>query len=274
MKTFGRRAAAIVAVTTLSAMTSGSYANSPAVDGPFLPLLLDRDAISGIGLEPVAPSRPLPGMSFYSRTLYEGDDIVVRVYAATEGSIHFESTKMDEYVHVLNGRAILREANGTEHVFESGSSFIVPSGFSGDWISEGNKLYQELIVYTKDRRVAAPGASTSPIRLDETKMSGIGLDKRVWSHDPTREMYTSYLYRGPELTIAVVAGAPATTRFSGEMREEFVHVLNGTATLTPDGHQASKFYSGDFFAVPNGFVGSWKSDGNNLYRELVVGRSK
>jgi uncharacterized cupin superfamily protein len=54
------------------------------------------------------------------------------------------------------------------------------------------------------------------------------------------------------------------------MAEEFVMVLNGSATLTMVGGEPQTFYAGDFFVVPEGWDGNWTVDGNHLYREILA----
>ena len=70
--------------------------------------------------------------------------------------------------------------------------------------------------------------------------------------------------------MTVMAGDTARTRFDGYHVDEFVYVINGQATLTTQDGIAQTFYSGDFFVVPEGFAGTWETDGNHLYRELIV----
>jgi len=55
-----------------------------------------------------------------------------------------------------------------------------------------------------------------------------------------------------------------------DMSEEFVYVLNGSATLTQVGGEPQTFYTGDFFVVPEGWDGNWTVEGNHLYRELIA----
>jgi uncharacterized cupin superfamily protein len=258
--------------TAVADSRSGRAASIPTQSS--LPILLDRSTLSGIGLTEVKSNPSNSTTKAYARTVFSGDLLEVLVRAWSPGIKHIESSAEEEFVYVINGRARLKDDHGAEEVFESGESFIVPKGFSGSWNSEAEQLYQELVVVTKDRRSSTTQMATTPIRLNASILSGIGLAKSTWPYNPTREMYRSPIYKGPELTISVVAIAPDVTHFGGEMHEEFVQVLNGTATLTPDGHAPVAFYTRDMFAVPNGFIGTWSADGNPLYRELAIGRSK
>ena len=171
---------------------------------------------------------------------------------------------------MINGQATLTADDGVAQTFTTGEFFIVPKGFSGEWHSQGNRLFQELIVIMKERSDTINEGATRPYRIDATKFSGLGIDRVTWAANPDREVYREVLYDGTELDVAIVAGATATTNWSEPLSEEFVYVVNGTATLTPTGGQSQTFYTGDFFVVPEGFTGTWTSTGNHLYRELIA----
>ena len=70
--------------------------------------------------------------------------------------------------------------------------------------------------------------------------------------------FTSYLYTSD-------AGL---MRFEDYPFDEYVTVLAGTATLTPDGGEPGVFATGKSFIVPKGFTGTWEVTAG--YRELFV----
>lgn len=241
-----------------------------AADDVIAPVLLDKAALSGLGLEAVTAAWAPPDRELFSKVLYSGEKFDVIVMAGDTARTHFESYEFDEFVYVINGQATLTDDTGYAQTFQTGDFFMVPKGFSGEWLSQGNRYYQELIVIMKERSHSTESSHHRPLRLDKTKISGLGIARTEWAADPDREVYREVLYDGSELDVAIVAGATATTNWTSPLGEEFVYVANGTATLTPTGGEPQTFYTGDFFVVPEGFTGTWTSTGNHLYRELIA----
>lgn len=241
-----------------------------AADDVIEPVLLDKAALSGLGLDPVTASWAPPDRELFSRVVYSGEKFDVTVMAGNTARTRFESYEVDEFVYVINGQATLTDQHGFAQTFQTGDFFMVPKGFSGEWHSQGNRYFQELIVIMKERSDGTDSSHQRPFLIDKTKVSGLGIASTQWAADPDREVYREVLYDGSELDVAIVAGATATTTFTSPMGEEFVYVANGTATLTPTGGEPTTFYTGDFFVVPEGFTGTWTSTGNHLYRELIA----
>ena len=234
------------------------------------PVLLDKETLSGLNLEPITASWAPPDRELFAKTVYEGKKFDVTVMAGNTARTHFDSYEVDEFVYVINGQATLTTDDGVAQTFHTGDFFVVPRGFSVEWHSQGNRYFQELIVIMKERSDGPREGSNRPFLIDQTKFSGLDIEQITWALNPDREVYREVLYDGTELDIAIVAGATATTLLTGGMSEEFVFVVNGTATLTPTGGEPQTFYTGDFFVVPEGFTGTWTSTGNHLYRELIA----
>lgn len=232
------------------------------------PVRLDKTTLSGLNLEPVTASWAPPERELFNKVVYSGDKFDVSVWAGNSAKTQIKNMEYDEFVYVINGQATLTTQGGISNTFHTGDFFVVPKGFSGEWHSQGNRFYQELIVIAKER-AGNIGTSTEPFLIDKTQLSGLSLPRIEWPPAPEREVYREAIYSGPELSVAIVAGATAATQIPN-MTEEFVYVLNGTAEITPEGGESQIFYTGDFFVVPEGFKGTWTSTGNNLYRELIV----
>lgn len=126
------------------------------VDGEVIsPLRLDRDLISGNGLEEV----PWFDNSVEAKWnfLFTGKELSVSVFESilTKDNAHKGSSKsrvkdfpFDEFVLVLSGKSVLTDASGKSQTFVAGDFFIVPKGFSGTWESFG--VYRELIVILEE----------------------------------------------------------------------------------------------------------------------------
>ena len=120
------------------------------------PVLLDKNKINGKGLttlETPWPERMLVSgiESHRFDNLFTGQ-MVVSIYEADDGMVKIIDYPFDEFVHVLNGRAILTAEGAEPQTFETGDSFVVPKGFTGTWEMQEN--FRELIVIEKNANEA------------------------------------------------------------------------------------------------------------------------
>tara|TARA_R110000824_G_scaffold7892_6_gene35942 strand:+ start:57460 stop:58245 length:786 start_codon:yes stop_codon:yes gene_type:complete len=230
---------------------------------------LDKATLSGLGLEG-GPNAE--GIMRYGKTLYDGDKFNVSVAAGNGPDnievIEVESFPVQEFCYLINGSATFIGKDGQTATFNTGDFFIIPLGWGGTMITQGNSLYQVLLVISDERGEAIPGAF--PTMVNPTYMSGLGLD--VSSFPPAGEDAESNrktIWDGSELEITIMDVISNSGDFT-DMSEEFVYVLNGSATLTQLGGEPQTFYTGDFFVVPEGWDGNWTVEGNHLYRELIA----
>ncbi|MEL7124005.1 MAG: cupin domain-containing protein [Bacteroidota bacterium] len=98
--------------------------------------------------------------------------------------------------------------------------------------------------------------------LDKELMSGIGLTK----YDATK--YKDILYSGVELDVLTESETPTKRAIDKNEKEEFIHLLTGSLTIHPQNGKPQTYFKGDFFVLPKGFSGTWKSNG--LLRILKV----
>ena len=61
------------------------------------------------------------------------------------GTIKIDDYPYDQAVVVLRGSLTLKETDGRERHFGPGSTFLLPRGFRGLWIMDGDD-YEELVV--------------------------------------------------------------------------------------------------------------------------------
>ena len=120
------------------------------------PVLLDKNKIAGKGLTTLDtpwPKRMLVSgiESHRFDNLFTGQ-LVVSIYQADDGMVKIEDYPFDEFVHVLNGRAILTAQGAAPQTFEAGDSFVVPKGFTGTWEMQDN--FREMIVIEKNANEA------------------------------------------------------------------------------------------------------------------------
>ncbi|MEO8096246.1 MAG: cupin domain-containing protein [Acidobacteriota bacterium] len=120
-------------------------------DDKVAPVRLDPDKMAGLGLTAVPPDAYkdiLVGGELNMRvaTLFSGKELRASIFESTPAKTNHRTrpTDADEFVHVLSGKLILTEPNGTAHEYRPGDSLVLPAGYTGTWEMQGN--YRELAV--------------------------------------------------------------------------------------------------------------------------------
>lgn len=64
------------------------------------------------------------------------------VWESTPGKWRIRYTE-NEFCHLLQGRVRISDGNGHSRIFETGDTFVIPSGFAGEWevLESARKLY-------------------------------------------------------------------------------------------------------------------------------------
>lgn len=73
----------------------------------------------------------------------ERSGTVVGVWSCTPGGWPVPSRPNTEVAHILAGKAIITDDDGTQHTIEAGDVIVLPVGWSGRWdvIDEVRKIY-------------------------------------------------------------------------------------------------------------------------------------
>ena len=142
---------ACVVCGTLSLYMVISTGMSAFADDRVAPVRLDPGKIAGLGLTAVPPDAfkdILVGGELNMRvaTLFSGKELRAEIFESTPAKTNHRTrpTDGDEFVHVLSGKLILTEPNGTVHEYHPGDSLVLPAGYNGTWEMQGN--YRELAV--------------------------------------------------------------------------------------------------------------------------------
>ena len=56
--------------------------------------------------------------------------------------------------------------------------------------------------------------------------------------------------------------------------DPLIQVLSGMILINHEDSKTNTFYTSDFFVIPAGTKGAWKSDGHGLVKYLVVEKSR
>lgn len=104
-------------------------------------------ALSGIDLGALSdkPTTLTPGQQQASTALWSSPDgqIEIGVWECTPGSFTSDRSAGPEFCHLLQGRAVMTEANGTRRELKAGDALLLPQGWKGTWeVSEHvRKIY-------------------------------------------------------------------------------------------------------------------------------------
>lgn len=218
------------------------------------PVLLDRATISGVGLKKIRMKADT-NRAFFQQRLYRGQSISVYMIASEDYTNPFSPFPFDEFVYLSSGQALIVPKEGKGTTFSSGDYIIGPQGFVGDWITRANGPYHLELSVIRNKR-----SST-------TKTPSGMLPFRV---DPDTRPEDPVIYEGSELIIRQFEKAPEHRDVDFWEAETMIHLLTGTIEFQPENGTAERFYSGDFFIVPQGFQGKFVSDGPGVVRYLTV----
>lgn len=241
-----------------------SLAQNDNQEVPSKPILIDKSALSGLGLQPVQLENE-PKREFFQRRLLRGVDLSVFIVSSESWTTQMNNFPIDEVVFMLNGKALINPENGNEMTFQSNQFFFIPRGYTGSWeIQAGESYHYELSIISTERAESTDSAKTLPKLIDQDELSGLNIDLN------TAAQYERVLTKGSELTVSLKAEKPTQREISSPMKEQLVNLLSGQLTITDTSGVEHVFNTGDFFLFPKGFQGAWQSRGHGLLKYLVV----
>ncbi len=232
------------------------------------PLALDRAVLSGLELKKI-DLKEEPEKDFYQKMLFNGKDIMVFIVSTETWNNKIEDYAFDEYVYLLHGQSIVKPKDGNAKIFNYGDHFFIPKNFKGEWeINAGENLHYELSVISKNRSdssFVSKNLSYSEVNRGEMSGAHISLDGP--------DAYKEIIREGVELTVSLNAEKPSSKTFDKNTKEKLIHLLSGAISFTDLELNEHTFYTGDFFVIPKGLEGTWKSDGHGLIKYLIIEKS-
>ncbi|MEN0048708.1 MAG: alpha/beta fold hydrolase [Bacteroidota bacterium] len=234
------------------------------------PILLSKDALSGIGLEQLTLDDQ-PNRAFFQRNVFLGIDLSAYIVSSQSWLGKMNNFPIDEYVFMLNGKARLKPENQENSIaFQSNEHFFAPKGYTGEWeIMAGNNYHYELSVITTNRAdTVMKSRNLRPFKFDADVLSGIGIDFSDGN------LYENVLVEGDELTVSLIAEKTHERVITEPIEEQIIHLISGMLILTSSDEETYFFHTGDFFILPKGFTGLWESDGNALVKYLRIEKTK
>lgn len=232
-----------------------------------LPAQSDSQGIIAISREDLAGENLRPAMqpgetdtSYYQQKAYDGTDFVIYLVAIKNRTNEFQRFPIEEFIYWADGKAIVEPAEDEPFAVQAGDYFIQPKGFQGKFnFVSGDEPHLELALISKKR---ADSASVSPMTkamiIEPNILSG---------SSEAHAGEEAVIYSGVELHVNLVRHRERS--FAGNGKERLIHLLSGTLTMESGGAE-ERFYPGDFFVIPQGFSGQWKSDSFRTLRAIEV----
>ncbi|MDT0605715.1 cupin domain-containing protein [Croceitalea rosinachiae] len=229
---------------------------------------LDKSVLSGVGLKKLS-LKDEPEKEFYQKRLYHGDDISIYVVSTEAWNNDFRNFWLDEFVYMFHGQAVVKPQKGKVQLFNSGDYFFAPKGYTGEWeIKTGNNLHYELSVISTTRADSTLISENIEHKLfEKSVLSGV----HIQLNDNGK--YTEILKKGVELTVMLKAERPSKWQIE-PAKEMLIQLLSGQVTIETLAGTETTFFTGDFFIVPNGLEGIWKSDGHGLIKYLTIEKTR
>ncbi|SHI59301.1 cupin domain-containing protein [Aquimarina spongiae] len=251
-----------IGVLSFLAFISSGFAQEKEAIVPFK---IEDRLLSGMDI-PKLKLKAHPDREYFQKRIYQGSELSVFILSSETAVNDIPNFPIDEFVYFLNGRADIEPKDDKEFSFFAGDYIFVPKGFSGKWINNGGNTYHlELSVISNTRSDStAISKAKIPFVLNKDRISGIQLTQLG------SKKYKDVLYHGVELEVTTESEISCEMEIVDQPKEEFIHVLAGVLTITPKSGTTQTFYRGDFFVLPKGFTGHWKSEGHDLCRTLRV----
>lgn len=229
------------------------------------PILLDKEALSGIGLQKI-DLKDDPDRDFFQRRLYAGEDLSIYIVSSESWKTSFDNFSFDELVYILNGEAKVKPEGGKEQTFHSHEFFSIPKGYKGSWeVLAGDNYHYELsVIATKRTPLDDTVRINSPRLLDKSKISGIDIIRKE------KGKYEEVLSKGVELTVYIRSEYPNISDIVELESDQLFYILSGQVEIEDLVETKHAFYTGDFFILPKNFKGKWKSRGHGLFKTIVV----
>ncbi len=245
------------------------YAQTNPSEAPLAPILIDPTRYSGLELEKVEQSNN-PQRGFYQGTVFKGEELIVNMLSIETGSADFDPFPIEEFVYLINGKMNLVPTDSAAFSFLPGDFIIAPKGYSGNWGLQGAPDYHlELSVISAKRSEANQLSSFKyPFPIDKDLLAGITMTLEEEIEGKRR--YRDTVLAGIELMVYLEAEEASEVDIDQFDKEELIYIISGLVTITPDGGNASTFYTGDFFILPKGFSGTWESNSLDVFRTIRV----
>jgi uncharacterized cupin superfamily protein len=229
-------------------------------------ILFDRDGDQQGGLQPwdpiaaealVSGSPTQRGHEFFSTA---GGKLTAGVWDCTPYTEVRGPYSVDEFMLLLEGSLDIENEDGSMQTFRAGDGFVIPKGAVLQW-QQSEYLRKFWVIHDNPESApAAPGLSAMLADPGAALAPVSGLEQAPFEGN-IPQMGLQVLYQDPEgkFVAGVWDCSPMKRIASTIERSEFMHILEGSGSITNADGVVFEFNAGDSFLVPAGMGYQWQN---------------
>ena len=172
--------------------------------------------------------------------------------------------EVNELMFVLEGAITIIDGQGDEERVHAGESFVIPKGLPCTW-KQTDFVRKFYVIFDDPSGDTPKDPATLAVRRLEptTAMTPMGdLDESRYTGDvPTQHIHTVFTDVTGQMTAGIWDSTAMHVKPYVFMRNELMHLLEGSVTITNCDGVARTFSAGDTFLVPKGMTYQWDSEG-------------
>jgi uncharacterized cupin superfamily protein len=168
-----------------------------------------------------------------------------------------------EFFWVVDGSVIITDAAGRVDTFRAGDCFVFPQGFIHQW--KQTEYFRKYAVGFTDASAPEPADAVN-LKVVRVDLNG-PLDKiagpaaqSLLGPAPVQHERQCFVDPTGQMAVRVWDTTACHTKPRPTGRHEWMHILDGSVTLTDEAGEAHRFKTGDSFGVPFGTVCGWQCD--------------
>ncbi len=187
------------------------------------------------------------------------------VWDCTPMTLKFGPYPVHEFMFLLEGSITMMLADGSKVTINAGEAFVIPKGLPCQWIQPGYVRKFFMIFENPGAQASDDVASQGIILLQPSGPPGgmeqadIGGPSDYVGDLPTQRNHTYFEDPSGQMKVGVWDCSPSESAVSRSTRNELMHLLEGSATLTDGAGQEHHFQAGDAVYVQKGAACGWKS---------------
>lgn len=190
-----------------------------------------------------------------------GGTLTAGVWDCTPMEEQFGDYSVNEFMIVLEGSIEIIDQHGTVEIFKAGESFVIPKGLPCTWrqTEYAKKFY---VIFDDPSELNVPTDSLRPIRVDlQMALEPMGEQNPdlFISDAPDMNVGTIYKDQSDQYVVAIWDSPPMHRKPANIARNELMHILEGSGTITNADGVVFSFTAGDTFMVPIGMGYEWNS---------------
>ena len=170
---------------------------------------------------------------------------------------------VNEFMLVLEGSVGIVDDSGNETIFKTGDAFVMPKGMSNHWHqTEFMRKFYAIFDDPSGETADDPASPKLSTIERSVNMAAVGKqdESRYIGEVPEQHLLLAFSDFTKQMSVGVWDTTEMHTKPLPFVRNELMHLLEGSVTITNGDGVARKFSVGDTFLVPQGMIYQWDSD--------------